>query len=176
MSATAADRQRQQARERQARRRARLREERGDLASRHCLACLHPFQPKRADSWLCSRRCVERLSFHRKQAQRALTATVLGQARRHYLARQQGVELAVVEEAYRRSGRGAELGGTAALRDWWSSERCQDRTDSVAHYRLWFPDLCEVPAAEALAERLEWQRRVAAAWAAVEQEQALAQG
>jgi hypothetical protein len=41
---------------------------------------------------------------------------------------------------------------------------------------LWFPDLCEVPAAEALVERMEWQRRVAAAWAAVEQEQELAQG
>ena len=36
------DHQRQQARERQARRRAHLREERGELATRHCLACLHP--------------------------------------------------------------------------------------------------------------------------------------
>ena len=159
------DRQRQQARERQARRRARLREERGELATRHCLACLHPFQPKRADSWLCSRRCVDHVSFHRKQAQRVLTSTVLGQLRRDYLARQHGVELAVVEEAYRRSGRGAELRGTDAIRDWWGSERCQDRTDAVASYRLWFPDLCEVPAAQALAERMEWQGRVAAAWA-----------
>jgi predicted nucleic acid-binding Zn ribbon protein len=166
---TAADRQRRLARERQARRRARLHEERGDLATRHCLSCLHPFQPKRADSWLCSRRCIERVSFHRKQAQRILMGRLLSGARRDFLARQHGVELAAVEEAYRRSGRLGELQTAEDIRDWWSSERCQDRTDAVAHYSLWFPDLCGISPEEALVERMDYQRRVAAAWARTEQ-------
>jgi predicted nucleic acid-binding Zn ribbon protein len=167
----AADRQRRLARERQQRRRVRLHEERGEPAARHCLSCLHPFQPKRADSWLCSRRCIERVSFHRKRAQRTLTGCLLNDVRRHLLAERHGVDLAAVEEACRRSGRFGELQAEGDVRDWWLSERCQDRTDAVARFSLWFPDLCGITPEEALVERMGFQRRVAAAWAAVEQEQ-----
>lgn len=130
----AADRRRQLARERQARRRARLREERGELATRHCLCCLRPFHPRRADSWLCSRRCVDHLSHHRKQARKA--------------------ELAAILRGIRQAEHGTP--NPLTLQDlqfrWLDAPRPEEAT-----YRLWFPDLCGITPAEALKDRERFQ-------------------
>ena len=158
--------QREQARLRQQRRRERLRQERGELAQRHCLSCLHPFQPKRVDSWLCSRRCIDRLSWHRKQATKAELSCILRKLRRALLAKRQGVSVEVVEQAFAER-QPWQLQDISDLQRWWTSDQCKDRSDAVSFYWLWFPDLCGISPEEAEVDRLQWQRVVAQAWEAM---------
>lgn len=163
---TAADRRREQARLRQQRRRQRLREQRGELSERHCLCCLHPFQPKRKDSWLCSRKCVERVSWHRKQANKAELSCILNKVYRSGLAQRQGVSIEVVEQAIGER-QPWQLRDISDLQEWWTSDKCKDRTDKVSRYWLWFPDLCGISPEEAEVDRQEFQRLAAKAWEAI---------
>ena len=91
---------------------------------------------------------------------------------RKHRARDLGVSVEVLEAAMLRSGDPRHICDVTqtleTLRAWWCSDECQSRGDAVARYRLWFPDRCGISPEEALVERLEFQRRVAAAWAAVE--------
>jgi hypothetical protein len=132
---TAADRQRRLARERQQRRRARLAATTEPLADRYCLACRQLFQPRRRDSWLCSRRCVERVSFHRKQARSAELGAILRQVRQHLHGEQNPLT-------------------TAQLRDRWAHYP----REVEASYSLWFPDLCGLTAEQAQADRELFQQ------------------
>nr|BDD47063.1 hypothetical protein 9 [Alphaproteobacteria bacterium] len=66
-----AERKQINARERQRRRRARLKAEAGPKPQRKCLCCGTRFTPKRSDARMCSRKCTERVSWHRKQARAA---------------------------------------------------------------------------------------------------------
>ena len=135
-----ADRQRRLARERQQRRRARLAATTNTLQQRYCLACCSPFQPRRKDSWLCSRRCIERVSFHRKQARKAELASIIRQARQHL------------------HGEHNQL-TTAQLRERWAHYP----TKAEASYSLWFPDLCGISPEQALADREHFQQLCRAA-------------
>lgn len=105
------------------------------LRHRYCLACKALFQPKQRRSWYCSRRCIERVSWHRKQARIAEAA------------------------ARRRDHHQTVFGITnqltlAELRRRWREEPHKNE----ARYRLWFPDLCGLLPEEALMERAKFQR------------------
>lgn len=138
-SETTEERRRRQARERQARRRARLREERGELASRYCLCCLAEFQPRRIDSWFCSRRCVDQISYHRRQAQSALDASLWRHLGRVCMAEREGTTLEVVEQAHRTHPdprRRAEMQMPDDIRSWWRSDTAEQRGADAAIHRL----------------------------------------
>jgi predicted nucleic acid-binding Zn ribbon protein len=101
---------------------------------RFCLACKTAFNPKQRDSWFCSRRCIDRVSWHRKQARAA--------------------EAAAIARDYRRSSFGISNPLTLAdLRRRWRDSPQRNE----ANYRLWFPDLCALSPEEALAVRQLFQ-------------------
>ena len=92
-------------------------------------------QPKQRRSWFCSRRCIDRVSWHRKQARIAEAA------------------------ALSRDDRQAKYGISnhltlEGLRLRWRNEPRKNE----ANYRLWFPDLCGLSPEQALAEREQFQR------------------
>lgn len=130
-----ADRQRELARERQRRRRARLAEQAPATPDRYCLCCRELFTPKRRDSWLCSRRCIDRVSWHRKQARKA--------------------ELAALFREIRQAEHGTP--NPLALQD-LQFRWLDDPRPSEAAYRLWFPDLCDLSPEQALADRERFQQ------------------
>lgn len=136
----AAERERELARARQARRRARLAEQAGPIPARYCLCCRAQFQPRRRDSWLCSRTCIDRVSYHRKQARKA--------------------ELAALFRGIRQARHGTANALTLAdLQFRW----LDDPRPSEAAYRLWFPDLCGITPEQALQERELFQQLAAEA-------------
>ena len=101
---------------------------------RFCLACKALFQPKLRRSWYCSRRCIDRVSWHRKQAR---VAEAAAKARDH-----------------RQSAFGTSNHLTLdELRRLWREE---PRKNEV-NYRLWCPDLCGLSPEQALEERERFQ-------------------
>jgi len=140
-----ADRRREQARLRQQRRREKLRQQRGDLEPRYCICCSAQFQPKRQDSWLCSRRCIDRLADHRRRAQQHLEGALLTSVR-------------LQNHPEEDHGQYGALTSIEALQAWWRSDACANRSDKVSRYWLWFPDLCGIEPQDALFHRMEFQR------------------
>lgn len=132
---TTADRQRRLARERQQRRRSRLAAAAEPLAERYCLACCQLFQPRRRDSWLCSRRCVDRVSYHRKRATGRKFGAFLREICQELHGEQNPLTVAQLVERWGHYPREAE-----------------------AAYSLWFPDLCGLTAEQAQADREQFQR------------------
>ena len=94
------------------------------------------FRPKQRDSWYCSRRCIDRVSWHRKQARAAETAAIGRDQREASFGIMNPLPLEALRHRWRETPQNNEV-----------------------HYRLWFPDLCGVPPEQALAERELFQAR-----------------
>ena len=129
-----AQRQRELARDRQRRRRTHLSGQVIDQPKRFCLACNATFQPKLLRSWFCSRRCIDRVSWHRKQARVAEAEAIVRDERKAAF----GVSNPLTLEDLRRRWREAPQ-------------------SNEVKYRLWFPDLCGLTPEQALAERQQFQ-------------------
>jgi hypothetical protein len=128
------ERQRELASDRQRRRNHDLAAQVINPTQRFCLACKTTFQPKQRRAWFCCRRCIERVSWHRKQARVA--------------------EAAAMARDYRQSAFGTSnhLPLEELRRRWREEPR-----DNEVNYRLWFPDLCGLSPEQALAEREQFQ-------------------
>jgi hypothetical protein len=126
--------QRELARDRQGRQQPGRAGEAIDESKRFCLACKAQFQPKLSRSWFCSRRCIDRVSWHRKQARIA--------------------EAAAMNRDHRQSAFG--ITNPLTLEDLRRRWREAPQKNEV-HYRLWFPDLCNLSPEQAIAERKQFQ-------------------
>ncbi len=103
-------------------------------SKRFCLACKTPFQPKLSRSWFCSRRCIDRVSWHRKQARVA--------------------EAAAMNRDHRQSAFG--IVNPLTLQDLRRRWREAPQNNEL-HYRLWIPDLCGLSPEQAMNEREQFQ-------------------
>jgi len=128
-------RERELGRARQARRRARIAEQAAPIPDRYCLSCRASFQPKRSDSWLCSRLCIDRVSYHRKQARATELAAIMHGVRQHLRGTPDPFRLEDLQARW-----------------------LYDPLPGEVAYRLWFPDLCGLTPEQALQDRELFQR------------------